>query len=71
MKDTKLSREQTVAVFVIALVSFIAGIALGMNFLGQRRHWVSEPYEPTIKITIENGVRDTSYGYVLDEILEK
>lgn len=71
MENKQLSNEQTFAVFVIAVACFIAGSVLGAHVARSRSYWVSEPYEPTIKITSEDGVKDTTYGYSLDEILEK
>ena len=67
----KLSDEQALVVIVFTVACFIGGLALGAYAERDRRYWVSEPYEPTIKITIENGVHDTTYGYSLDKILEK
>lgn len=71
MEKKKLSDEQTFVVLVFTVACFIGGIVLGGIAERNRRYWVSEPYEPKIKITIESGVRDTTYGYSLDEILEK
>ena len=71
MENKKSSDEQNVYTFAIAVVCFMVGMFLSAFIAKHNRYWVSEPYEPTIKITIENGVQDTTYGYTLDEILEK
>ena len=65
----KLSDDQRFAVFVIAVACFICGLGLGGCVTKERHYWASEPYEPTIKITTENGVQDTTYGYSIDKIL--
>ena len=58
-------------IVVMALVCFIGGGILSAFIMRSHRFWISEPFEPTIKITIENGVQDTTYGYTFDEILKK
>jgi len=71
MENKKLSDEQNFYAFVFSLACFFIGMFLSAFITKHKCYWISEPYEPKIKITIENGVQDTTYGYTLDEILEK
>jgi hypothetical protein len=68
MENKKSSDKLT---FAISVVCLLIGMYLSAVITRNNRYWVSEPYEPTIKITIENGVQDTTYGYTLNKILEQ
>ena len=56
---------------VIAILFVIVGSICTEVLIKNKYYWTDEPYEPTIQITTESGVQDTTYGYKIYEIIDK
>ena len=68
-----MDKEDTI--ITVALTGLMILLVIIIMVLAEAKakrtyYWVTERYEPVVKITTVNGVQDTIYGYMINEIIE-